>query len=105
MTKKRLCLKLLRSGRHCGTGYAITALCDERCSSVVDKREIFPCLAVAKILIESWRRRQETKRPHLPLSQWPPPFEALLLLASPTIALRSVMLYDRNSATSLGQVS
>jgi transposase InsO family protein len=45
--------------------------------------EIFYSLAEAKVVIESWRRHYNTKRPHSALGYRPPAPEALLWPAAP----------------------
>lgn len=47
-------------------------------------REIFYSLAEAKIVIESWRKHYNTKRPHSSLGYRPPAPEAVQWLAPPS---------------------
>jgi transposase InsO family protein len=53
--------------------------------------EIFYSLAEAKIIIESWRRHYNTKRPHPEVVQWPASPSGAAPPATPAVAPRPVM--------------
>ena len=73
--------------------------------------EIFYSLAEAKIIIESWRRHYNTKRPHSSLGYRPPAHEVLQWQAppsgtaspaTPAVAPRPVMHQDRKPDHPIG---